>query len=154
MTGSMADMTGVSPTTPLGTDIGDVAYPGHLINGKLAESPTVVRAKTADRIRFRIINAGADTAYRFAISGHRLTATHADGFPVDPVEVDTLILGMGERYDVTVQVSDVTYDIVSEPKGKSDPPARAVLTTTPGRLDLPSYRRPAELDGRLLTTPN
>ena len=152
MTGSMADMsTGVSPTTPLGTDTGDVVYPGHLINGKLAESPTVVRSESGNRIRFRIINAGADTAYRFAIAGHRLTVTHADGFPVDPVEVDTLILGMGERYDVTVQVNDGTYDIVSEPEGKSDPPARAVLTTTPGRLDLPSYRRPAELDGRLLT---
>jgi len=50
-------------------------------------------------VRLRIVNAGADTAFRVALAGHRLTVTHTDGFPVRPVTGDALLVGMGERYD-------------------------------------------------------
>ena len=49
--------------------------------------------------------ANADTAFRIALAGHRLTVTHTDGFPVVPVEVDALLLGMAERYDLTAEFS-------------------------------------------------
>jgi FtsP/CotA-like multicopper oxidase with cupredoxin domain len=61
-----------------------------------------ISVKAGKRVRIRLINAGSDTAYRVAVGGHRLTVTHADGFPVEPVEVDNVVLGMGERYDVVV----------------------------------------------------
>ena len=32
--------------------------------------------------------------------------THADGQPVSPVEVATLVIGMGERYDVVVSATN------------------------------------------------
>ena len=125
------DMMRPSEANPLGPDTGDVSYPAHLINGRLPLDPYVVRAKPGQRLRLRIINAGSDTAYRFAVGGHRLNVTHTDGFPVEPVEVDTLILGMGERYDVVVEVQDGDFAIVAAPEGKRDPAARAVLTTRP-----------------------
>ena len=56
---------------------------------------TTFTAKPGQRIRIRIINAGADTAFRVALAGHRMTVTHTDGFPVVPTEVDALLLGMG-----------------------------------------------------------
>lgn len=149
--GSMDDTSsGVTAATPLGTDTGDVVYPAHLINGRLPENPEVIRRVAGQRIRLRIINAGSDTAYRFAVGGHRLTVTHTDGFPVVPVTVDTLIIGMGERYDVQLDVIDGTYPIAAEPEGKSSLGARALLTTGSGSPPPPGLR-PVELDARLLT---
>ena len=145
------DMGGM-PTAdqPLGADTGDVAYPTHLINGRMPAAPVTITSTPGRRIRFRVINAGADTAYRFAIGGHRLTVTHTDGFGVRPVEVDTLIIGMGERYDVVVTTGDGAFPIVAVPEGKDDPVGRAVLRTASGPTPDPQTR-PSELDGKLLT---
>jgi FtsP/CotA-like multicopper oxidase with cupredoxin domain len=139
-----------SSREPLGSDTGDVTYPFHLINGKVPGDPFVVTSKPGRRIRFRLINGGSDTAYRFAVGGHRLQVTHADGFPVRPVDVDTLILGMGERYDVTVTVADGVFPIVAVPEGKDDPPAMGVLRSASGRTP-PAGSRPKELKRRLLS---
>lgn len=154
--GSMAAMSsmeggmgGVSSSTPLGADTGDVAYPAHLINGRLPRDPVTITSAPGRRICLRLINASADTAYRFAIGGHRLTVTHTDGYGVEPFEVDTLILGMGERYDVLVGVSDGVFPVVAAPEGKSDPAALAVLRSSSGEAPAPDAR-PAELAGRLL----
>ncbi|EYR62184.1 copper oxidase, partial [Actinotalea ferrariae CF5-4] len=145
---SMAD-TMPSADQPLGADTGDVVYPAHLINGRVPADPLVVSSAPRRRIRLRIINAGADTAYRFAVGGHRLTVTHTDGFPVDPVEVDTLVIGMGERYDVIVTAGDGAFPIVAVPEGKDAAPGLAVLRTASGPSPAPGVR-PAELAGRLL----
>jgi FtsP/CotA-like multicopper oxidase with cupredoxin domain len=61
-----------SAAQPLGSDTGDVRYPAHLINGRLPTAPHTITASPGRRIRLRIINAGSDTPYRFAIGGHRL----------------------------------------------------------------------------------
>lgn len=153
--GGMGDMgTGggaaVDTANPLGDDTGDVAYPAHLINGRLPTAPFTVTSAPGRRIRFRMVNSGGDTAYRFAIGGHRLTVTHADGFPVRPVDVDALVIGMGERYDVVVTTGDGAFPIVAVPEGKDDPAGFAVLRTASGGVPAPETR-PAELGGRLLS---
>lgn len=79
----------------LGGDAGDVYYPHYLINGKPKADPAQFTGTPGARVRIRVINAGSDTAFRFAIGGHTLTITHTDGFPVDPVEVDSVLIGMG-----------------------------------------------------------
>ena len=150
--GGMGGMVmGGSPSAahPLGTDTGNVVYPAHLINGRVPQDPSVVSASPGQRIRFRLINAGSDTAYRFAVGGHHLTVTHADGYPVQPVQVDTVVLGMGERYDVVLTAGDGAFPIVAAPEGKGDPGALAVLRTASGTAPVVEAR-PAELDGRLL----
>ncbi|MBA8792879.1 FtsP/CotA-like multicopper oxidase with cupredoxin domain [Friedmanniella endophytica] len=147
--GGMAGMGMPSATEPLGADTGDVSYPAHLINGRVPSDPFVVSSSPGRRLRLRLINAGADTAYRFAVGGHRLTVTHADGFPVRPVEVDTLLLGMGERYDVTVTAGSGVFPVVAVPEGKKDPIAAGLLRTARGRTP-PMGTRPAELRGRML----
>ena len=91
--GGMGDMSGMAGMGGLN---GDVAYPLHVINGRGPDDRDTITARPGQRVRLRLINAGSDTAYRVAVGGHRLTVTHADGFPVNPVEVDTLLLGMGE----------------------------------------------------------
>lgn len=145
----MGSVAGVSDAEPLGADTGDVTYPAHLINGRLPRDPFVIRSSPGQRIRLRLINASGDTAYRFAIGGHRLVVTHTDGFDVEPFEVDTLVVGMGERYDVVVTVGDGGFPIVAVPEGKSDPWAHGVLRSSPGSPPGLGVR-PRELDGQLL----
>ena len=139
-----------SADEPLGGDTGDVAYPAHLVNGRRPEAPVTIRSRSGRRIRFRLINAGSDTAYRFAVGDHRLTVTHSDGFPTLPVEVDSLIIGMGERYDVVVTAGDGVFPIVAAPEGKTDPVARALLRTSGGEAPPPGVL-PVQMQGRLLS---
>jgi FtsP/CotA-like multicopper oxidase with cupredoxin domain len=139
-----------SAEQPLGSDTGDILYPAHLINGRLPTAPHVITTSPGRRLRLRIINAGSDTPYRFAVGGHRLTVTHTDGFPVEPVGVDTVIIGMGERYDVVITAGDGVFPIVATPEGKEDPAALALLRTSSGSGPAVDTR-PAELGGRLLS---
>lgn len=150
--GGMEMSSDASAEAPLGSDTGDVTYPAHLINGLLPADPYTIRSKPGRRLRLRVINAASDTAYRFAIGGHELTVTHTDGFPTQPVAVEALIIGMGERYDLIVEVRDGTFPVVARPEGKDDPQAMAVLTSTESAARLsPAQDQVAELSGRLLS---
>ncbi|MBA2713988.1 MAG: multicopper oxidase family protein, partial [Rubrobacteraceae bacterium] len=84
----------------------DVVYPFYLVNGRPAEDPEELRVKRGERVRIRFINPSSATIYRVALEGHRMSVTHADGQPVEPVEVDALRIGQGERYDVLVDATD------------------------------------------------
>jgi len=132
----------------LGGDAGDVRYPHYLLNGRLPAAPATFRARPASRIRLRIVNAGGDTAFRIALGGHRMQVTHADGFPVRPVETDALLLGMGERYDAVVELGDGVFPLVALAEGKNAA-ARAIVATGSGAVPPPSAR-PRELDGRIV----
>ncbi|MGV0642891.1 multicopper oxidase family protein [Mycolicibacterium sp. XJ879] len=98
---------GITPSTPLGDDGGDVTYPYYLINGRVTTDPQVVDYRAGQRIRLRVINAGSDTAFQVGVPNHRLHVIATDGFAVEPVDTDSVILGMGERVDaiVTLQAS-------------------------------------------------
>lgn len=142
-------MGGVSEV--LGKDPGDVAYPYYLVNGRTPEDPSVFTARPGDRIRLRIINAGGDTAFRVALGGHELTVTHTDGFPVEHAAARSLLLGMGERYDVLVTAGDGVFPLTALAEGKGDSAsALAVLRTGSGAAPT-AATRPAELTGRPLT---
>lgn len=100
--GDMGPDAGVTPSTPLGDDGGDVTYPYYTANGRISRDPQTVEYRGGQRVRLRIINAGSDTAFQVGIPNHRMTVTHTDGFPVVPAETDAVILGMGERVDAIV----------------------------------------------------
>ena len=135
---------------PLGTDTSDVNYPYYLINGHSAGDPATYAVKPGERMRLRLINAGSDTPFRVALGGSRLTVVAADGYPVKPVTVDTLPIGMGERYDVLVTVPrSGVFPLVAAVEGKQGE-ALAVLRAGSGRTPSPRVR-PRELAGRLLS---
>ena len=136
--------------SPLGADTGDVRYPMYLINGRPATDPAMFGAKPGERLRLRIINAGSDTPFRVALGGHRLTVTHSDGFPVDPVEVDALLLGMGERYDVSVRVPDTgAFPLVARAEGTAMG-AMAVVRTGMGMAPMADATPKELMMGQLL----
>ncbi|MFI5682076.1 multicopper oxidase family protein [Streptomyces cellulosae] len=133
----------------LGGDAGDVKYPYHLVNGQVPTAPAVYTGRPGKRVRLRIINAGGDTAYRVALGGHKLTITHTDGFPVEHQQVDALLIGMGERYDVLVTLADGVFPLVALAEGKNTS-GMALVRTGSGSAPKPTVR-PAELDGRIVT---
>jgi multicopper oxidase len=131
----------------LGGDSGDVYYPTYLVNGKPPTDPAQFAGKPGARIRLRIINAGSDTAFRFAVSGHRLTLTHTDGFPVEQVDVDGVLLGMGERIDALITLKDGSFPIVAAAEGKQAS-AFATIRTGGGAAPNPAATIP-ELNGQI-----
>jgi multicopper oxidase len=133
----------------LGGDAGDIAYPYYLINGRIPAAPTTFNAKPSQRIRIRFINTGSDTAFRVALAGHSMTVTHTDGYPVVPTEVDALLIGMAERYDVVVTAADGVFPLVALAEGKSAL-ARALLSTAAGSPPDPGFQ-PTELTRRVGT---
>ena len=132
----------------LGGDAGDVEYPHYLINGRVPEAPVTFQARPGHRIRVRLINAGGDTAFRVGLGGHSMRVTHVDGFPVEPVDTDAVIIGMGERYDVLVDLRDGVFPLVALAEGK-DAVAFGVVRTGEGRAPSASVR-PPELDRRIV----
>ncbi|MDV6240404.1 multicopper oxidase family protein [Rhodococcus opacus] len=130
---SMPEMT----SRVLGGDSGDVRYPVYLLNGKPPGDPTVFTARPGRRARIRLINAGDDTAFRVALGGHRLTVTDTDGFPVEPVDTDSVLIGMGERYDAVVTLQDGVFPLVAVAEGKGAQ-AFAVVRTGGGAAPDPA----------------
>jgi multicopper oxidase len=133
----------------LGGDAGDIAYPYYLINGRVPAAATTFSAKPGQRIRIRFINSGSDTAFRVALGGHSMTVTHTDGYPVVPTQVDALLIGMAERYDVIVTSADGVFPLVASAEGKNAV-ARALLVTGSGSQPDPQFR-PPELTKRVGT---
>ena len=133
----------------LGGDAGGIAYPYYLINGRVPAAATTFSAKPGQRIRIRFINSGSDTAFRVALGGHSMTVTHTDGYPVVPTQVDALLIGMAERYDVIVTAADGVFPLVASAEGKNAV-ARALLVTGSGSQPDPQFR-PAELIKRVGT---
>ncbi|MFI7119426.1 multicopper oxidase family protein [Amycolatopsis sp. NPDC049868] len=125
---------------------GDVTYPHYLLNGRVAGAPMTFTAEPGQRVRIRFVNVGSDTAFRVALGGHRMTVTHTDGFPVIPVDTDVLLIGMGERYDVLITLSDGVFPLVAQAEGKEGA-AFALARTGTGAAPPPSIR-PDELRRR------
>ncbi|MEU6259552.1 multicopper oxidase domain-containing protein [Streptomyces sp. NPDC047043] len=135
----------------LGGVTGEVAHPVHLINGRPPADRQTVRVRSGSRVRLRIVNAAADTAYRFAVAGHRMTVTHTDGYPVVPFETDTLIIGMAERYDVLVTPRPGAWPVVAKAEGKPGHAAALLRTTDSRATRAPGPQSlPRELDRRML----
>ena len=137
--------------SPLGEDTGDVDYPLYVLNGRTPSDPAEFDVQPGDPFRLRLVNAGADTPFRVAVGGARLQVVATDGFPVEPVTVDTLLMGMGERYDVVVTLPDAgAYPLVAVAEGKN---AQALAVLRSGRGAAPATDvEPAELRGDLLST--
>lgn len=116
---------------------GDVDYPLYLINGRTPRAPVTLAGRPGQRVRIRIVNAGSDTAFRVAIGGHRMTVTHSDGFPVRPAATDALLIAMGERYDVVVDLADGVFPLIAQAEGKAGA-GLAVVRTSPGAAPPPT----------------
>ncbi len=82
-------------------DISDVAYDAFWING---EPHPQVPAQPGERVRLRVINAAASSYFYLQSSDGPMTVVAADGPAVQPFDIDRLLIGMAETYDLIVTV--------------------------------------------------
>ena len=139
------DMSGMGGMgrSPLG-DVGDIAYPHYLINGRIPGAPHTLIARPGQRARLRIINAAADTLFRVALGGHTLTVTHTDGYPVQQQHTRALYIAQGERVDLLVTLADGVFPLVASAEGKQ---GQALILVRTGAGAPPAASvHPAELD--------
>ncbi|HEA23715.1 hypothetical protein LCGC14_0847270 [marine sediment metagenome] len=109
-------------------DVSDVYYDKFLINGK-SESQLVGPMEGADgktfragdKVRLRVSNGGASSYFWLTYAGGKLTVVANDGNDVDPVEVDRLIIGVSETYDVVVSIpaDDISYEFLATPEDRT-----------------------------------
>ncbi|RBL89997.1 multicopper oxidase domain-containing protein [Chitinophaga flava] len=85
-------------------DVSDVYYERFLTNGQPTASNTTYKA--GDKVRLRVINGSSSTYFWLGYGGGKLTVVANDGADVEPVEVDRLLVGVSETYDVIVTIPD------------------------------------------------
>lgn len=137
------------PASVLGGDPGDVSYPVFLLNGRTPAQPVTIRARAGQRTRLRIINAASDTVFRVAVADHPMTVLETDGFAVRGVPAAALLVGMGERFDVSVTLRDGVFPLVAVAEGKNGH-CRALIRTGSGP-DPAVGALPPELTGPVTT---
>lgn len=77
-------------------------YDFFTINGKSFPETKTVQVELGETVRIRFINAGA-LPHSMHLHGHSFLVTHKDGFPLaEPAEMDTVLIGPGERVDIIV----------------------------------------------------
>ena len=99
-------------------DVSDVYYDAFLINGKNQnEQP---KYKAGDKVRLRIANGSASSYFWLKYAGGKITVVATDGNDVEPVEVDRLIIGVSEIYDVVVTVPEnKSYEFLVTPEDRT-----------------------------------
>jgi len=85
-------------------DVSDVYYERFLTNGKVTDEQP--QFKAGDKVRLRIVNGSSSTYFWLNYAGGKLTVVANDGADVEPVEVDRLLVGVSETYDVVVTIPE------------------------------------------------
>lgn len=87
-----------------GMDLSDVGYDAFLINGR--RDSQLIEAHPGEKIRLRIINAGASSYFYISLAGLPMTVISADGINIKPIQAKEILMGMAETYDVLFTVPE------------------------------------------------
>lgn len=87
-----------------GMHISDIPYDAFLTNGKKEVSYS--HYKAGDKVRVRVINAGASTYFWLQLANKHLNVVSADGIDIEPFHTEKLLIGLAETYDFIVMVED------------------------------------------------
>lgn len=99
-------------------DVSDVYYEKFFVNGETSQNFS--QFKAGDKVRLRIVNGGASSYFWLTYSGGKMTVVANDGNDVEPVEVDRMIMGPAETYDVIITIpEDMQYEFLATPEDRS-----------------------------------
>lgn len=85
-------------------DVSDVYYNNFLINGAISSDYKDLKA--GDKVRLRVTNGASSSYFWLNYGGGKITVIGTDGNEVEPVEVDRLIIGVSESYDIEVTIPE------------------------------------------------
>lgn len=103
----------------LAMDVSDIYYDKFLING--TSESRLSQFKVGDKVRLRVSNGGASSYFWLTYAGGKMTVVANDGNDVEPVEVDRLIIGVSETYDVIVGIpaENTSYEFLATPEDRT-----------------------------------
>ena len=85
-------------------DVSDVYYNNFLINGEISSNYKDLKA--GDKVRLRVANGASSSYFWLNYGGGKITVIGTDGNEVEPVEVDRIIVGVSESYDIEVTIPE------------------------------------------------
>lgn len=98
----MSAMTGMGGMAAM--DVNDVAFDAYLANDRTLEDPEVVAVEPGGRVRLRVINAAAATAFWIDTGAVPSRLVAVDGEDVEPVAGTRFGLSMGQRLDLLLDL--------------------------------------------------
>jgi len=128
--GAMPDMAGMGHSgmdhsgmgaegtaMPMATDLNDVAYDAFLANDRTLDDPLVVRVERGGRVRLRIINGAASSAFWIDLGALGGTLVAVDGNPVHPLPGSRFPLAIAQRLDLIADVPAGAFPILAQLEG-------------------------------------
>ncbi|KAK0712929.1 multicopper oxidase-domain-containing protein [Lasiosphaeria miniovina] len=97
---------GLSDTILLNGKAGKNSHGGQGFSPDDMRAYKIVDAVPGKRQQLRIINGSAGTAFVFSIDGHNLTIIANDLVPVEPYTTGSIVVAIGQRYDVIIDGLD------------------------------------------------
>lgn len=85
-------------------DLNDIEYDAYLANDRTLDDPEVVTTEVGGRVRLRIINGAAATAFTIDLGALVGSLVAVDGQPIVPVNGATFPITMGQRLDIRLQL--------------------------------------------------
>ncbi|GAB1731450.1 hypothetical protein NU195Hw_g1064t1 [Hortaea werneckii] len=67
-----------------------------------------VTMQKGKKYRLRLINTSVDNYIRVSLDGHNMTVMTTDFIPVKPFDVQTILIGIGQRYDVVIKANQAS----------------------------------------------
>ncbi len=99
-------------------DVSDVYYEKFLINGKPENAAP--QFKAGEKVKLRVVNGGASSYFWLGYAGGKISVIGNDGNDMAPVEVDRLIIGPAETYDLVVTIPDgMSYEFRATAEDRS-----------------------------------
>ncbi|KAK3367792.1 laccase [Podospora didyma] len=93
------------PTGGPPPDSDNILFNGKHVNANGGGSYQRVKLKPGKRHRLRIINTSVDNTFTVSLVNHQFTVIQTDFVPVNAFTTSSLFLGIGQRYDVTIDAS-------------------------------------------------
>lgn len=112
-------------------DVSDVYYERFLVNGmQYQHKPLYAKG---DTVRLRVINGSSSTYFWINYTGGKFKVVASDGMDVEPVEVDRLMIGVSEIYDILVTIPEdsIRYELIATSEDRT---GSAVLALGSGKI--------------------
>jgi FtsP/CotA-like multicopper oxidase with cupredoxin domain len=125
-------------------DINDIEYDAYLANDRTLDDPEVVQVEKGGRVRLRIINGAAATAFTIDTGQISASLIAVDGQDIQPVTGSKFPISMGQRLDLrlALPIEGGGFPIVGLREGA--PGRTGIILATPGA----PVRKLASLDDK------
>jgi FtsP/CotA-like multicopper oxidase with cupredoxin domain len=112
-------------------DLNDVEYDAFLANDRTLADPLVVQVEPRGRVRLRLINGAASTAFWIDLGALTGTLVAVDGTPVEPISGSRFPMTMAQRLDLIVETpAGGAYPVTAQVEGRRD--RTGFILATPG----------------------